>query len=47
MITKDDILLKLKELKPALHKEYAVKEIGLFSSETFNEESDIEDLLLD
>jgi len=49
MITKNDILLKLKELKPILHKDYAVKEIGLFGSfsdETFNEESDI-DLLVE
>jgi hypothetical protein len=49
MITRKDILLKLKELKPILHKDYAVKEIGLFGSfsdETFNEESDI-DLLVE
>jgi len=48
MITKNDILLKLKELKPTLHKEYAVKEIGLFGSfadETFNDESDIDILV--
>jgi uncharacterized protein len=45
MITKNDILFRLKELKPTLHKEYAVKEIGLFGSfsdDTFNEESDID-----
>jgi len=45
MITKGDILLKLKELKPTLRKEYAVKEIGLFGSfsdESFTEESDID-----
>lgn len=49
MITKNDILLKLKELKPALRKEFAVTEIGLFGSfsdETFSEESDI-DLLVE
>lgn len=48
MITKSDILLKLKELKPTLSKDYAVKEIGLFGSfsdETFSEESDIDILV--
>lgn len=49
MVTKNDILLKLKELKPLLYKDYSVKEIGLFGSfsdETFNEDSDI-DLLVE
>lgn len=49
MITRNDIILKLKELKPLLHKDYSVKEIGLFGSfsdETFTEESDI-DLLVE
>lgn len=49
MITKHDILSKLKELKPALHKDYAVKEIGLFGSfsdDSYNEHSDI-DLLVE
>jgi uncharacterized protein len=49
MIDKNDILLKLKELKPLLYKDYAVKEIGLFGSfsdETQSEESDI-DLLVE
>ena len=48
MLTKNDILLKLRELKPKLHKEYAVKEIGLFGSfsdNSYTEESDI-DLLV-
>ncbi len=48
MITKNDILSKLKELKPTLNKDYAVKEIGLFGSfsdDSYNEESDI-DLLV-
>ena len=48
MITKNDILLKLKELKPTLYKEYAVNKIGLFGSfsdETFNEDSDIDILV--
>lgn len=45
MITKAEILLKLKELKPMLYKDYAVKEIGLFGSfsdETYSENSDID-----
>ena len=49
MITRDYILLKLKELKPTLKKEFAVSEIGLFGSfsdGTFSEESDI-DLLVE
>jgi uncharacterized protein len=49
MITKNEILLKLKELKPTLHKDFAVKEIGLFGSfsdETNSDESDI-DLLVE
>lgn len=49
MITGNDILLKLKELKPTLRKEFAVIEIGLFGSfsdGTFSEESDI-DLLIE
>ena len=49
MITRNYILLKLKELKPTLRKEFAVREIGLFGSfsdETSSEESDI-DLLVE
>lgn len=49
MITKNDILAKLRELKPTLYKEYAVKEIGLFGSysdNSYNEKSDI-DLLVE
>ena len=49
MLTKNDILAKLRELKPALNKDYAVKEIGLFGSfseESNNENSDI-DLLVE
>ncbi len=48
MISKKDILSKLKELKPMLYKEYSVKKIGLFGSfsdETFNENSDIDILV--
>jgi len=49
MITKNEILSKLRELKPALYKDYAVIEIGLFGSfsdNTFTESSDI-DLLVE
>ena len=49
MITRNYILLKLKELKPTLRKEFAVSKIGLFGSfsdETFSGESDI-DLLVE
>lgn len=45
MITKETILSKLKELKPSLYQDYAVKEIGLFGSfsdNTNDEESDID-----
>ena len=49
MITRNYILLKLKELKPTLKKEFSVSEIGLFGSfanGTFSDESDI-DLLVE
>ena len=45
MITKNEILLKLKELKPALYQDFAVIEIGLFGSfsdDTNTDESDID-----
>jgi uncharacterized protein len=45
MINKSHILLRLKELKPILKKEYSVKEIGLFGSfsdGTNTEDSDID-----
>ncbi len=48
MITKEYILTKLKEIKPILYKEYAVKEIGLFGSfsdNSFGEDSDIDILV--
>ena len=48
MITKNDILFKLKELKPILYKDYAVKKIGLFGSfsdDTFTDNSDIDILI--
>lgn len=45
MITKETILTRLRELKPALYKDFAVTEIGLFGSfsdNTNTEESDID-----
>lgn len=48
MLTKSEILEKLKELKPTLYKEYAVKEIGVFGSfitDDANEDSDIDILV--
>ncbi|HKJ43755.1 MAG TPA: nucleotidyltransferase family protein [Sunxiuqinia sp.] len=48
MLTKNDILSKLREIKPTLHQEYAVREIGLFGSfsdESFTEDSDIDILV--
>ncbi len=45
MTTIEEILSKLKELKPYLNKEYAVKEIrlfGSFSNQIFNDDSDID-----
>lgn len=48
MLTKTEILSKLKELKPILYKEYFVKEIGIFGSyseNSYSEESDIDILV--
>lgn len=48
MITKNDILSKLRELKPELTKNYAVREIGLFGSfsdDSYTEDSDIDILV--
>ena len=48
MISKVDILSKLRELKPELHKDYAIKEIGLFGSfsdGSFTDKSDIDILI--
>ena len=48
MNSNNEILAKLKELKPNLYKDYSVKEIGIFGSfsdGSFNTESDI-DLLV-
>ncbi len=49
MIARIDILNKLRELKPILHRDFAVKQIGLFGSfsdESNTDESDI-DLLVE
>ena len=49
MITKNDILNKLSDLKPVLLSEYSVKKIGLFGSfsdDSYTENSDI-DLLVE
>ena len=48
MISKQDILLKLRELKPILYNDYSVKKIGLFGSfsdNTFTKDSDIDILV--
>jgi len=49
MLTQDDILIKLRELKPILYQDYSVKQIGLFGSFSENTnslDSDI-DILVD
>lgn len=49
MITRNDILNKLSDLKPILYKDYSVKQIGLFGSfsdDSNTDESDI-DLLVE
>ncbi len=49
MISKNDILNKLSDLKPVLHRDYSVKEIGLFGSfsdGSYTDDSDI-DLLVE
>lgn len=45
MMSKDEILIKLREIKPILQRDYAVKEIGLFGSfadDSYDEDSDID-----
>jgi predicted nucleotidyltransferase len=45
MLNKNIILTRLRDLKPILYRDFAVKEIGLFGSfsdNTFTEESDID-----
>ncbi len=44
MLAKNEILQKLKELKPVLANEYCVKEIGLFGSFSDNKQSDDSDI---
>jgi len=48
MLTKNEILARLKELKPLLERDYSVKEIGLFGSfsdDSFSDDSDIDILV--
>lgn len=48
MTTKNEILSKLKDLKPTLYENYSVKEIGLFGSFSdgdFSDDSDIDILV--
>jgi len=48
MNTRNDILERLRELKPILREDYSVKEIGLFGSfadNLFSEDSDIDILI--
>lgn len=48
MLTQNEIIIKLRSLKPELHKDFAVQEIGLFGSfadNSFTEESDIDILV--
>jgi len=48
METKNEVVAKLKEIKPLLLKEFSVKSIGLFGSyadETNTQESDIDILV--
>lgn len=44
MITKNEILSKLLEIKPILHRDFAVKEIGLFGSFSDNSNTEISDI---
>jgi predicted nucleotidyltransferase len=44
MLSGGEILSKLKELKPILYSEYAVKEIGIFGSYATNEAGDNSDI---
>ncbi len=49
MMTRNDILKKLSDLKPILHRDYAVSQIGLFGSfsdDSYTDDSDI-DLLVE
>ncbi|HAF28746.1 MAG TPA: nucleotidyltransferase [Bacteroidales bacterium] len=44
MLTKNEILEKLSELRPILHKEFSVKEIGLFGSYSEDEQKEDSDI---
>jgi len=44
MLTKNEILNKLTELKPVLYTDYNVKEIGLFGSYSDNEQNEDSDI---
>lgn len=44
MLTKNEIIEKLIELKPVLASEYSVKEIGLFGSYSDNEQNEESDI---
>lgn len=44
MINSEEILLKLKDLKPILYKDYSVKEIGLFGSFSDGTNSEFSDI---
>lgn len=48
MLVKEDVLSKLKELKPEVHQEFAVSKLGLFGSfskDAARDESDIDILV--
>jgi predicted nucleotidyltransferase len=48
MLTRNDILNKLRDIKPVLHRDFSVKEIGLFGSfadDSHTEDSDIDILV--
>ena len=44
MMTREDIIARLIEIKPALSDEYSVKSIGLFGSFTDGSQSDESDI---
>lgn len=44
MLTKDDILNKLKEIKPLLHDKFYIKNLGLFGSYVRGENSETSDI---
>ena len=44
MITKEDILDKLRDLRPILYKDYALKKIGLFGSFSDGSNTDSSDI---